>query len=301
MKKKYRFFVLAILVASVMWNVYWNSRIVVHTYTHVNESVPEAFDHLRIVQLTDLHSVRTDKQGQLVYDTICSQNPDVICMTGDLVDSRYYEKNGAEGEKRTLELMEKLVKIAPVYMVYGNHEMVLLDDPQNNALKKSLEEIGVLLINNELVRYEKETGGEALLIGGIQDPSTLYKDYRYAFLESNGERMEAMLDAVSVDVRNEDFFLLLSHRPEYLEMYDQYPVDLVLAGHAHGGQMRFFGRGIISPGQGFLPEYTSGIHQGPYGSMIISRGLSNPYRLIPRLGNPCEVVYVQFAADGDCR
>ena len=292
MKKKYRFFVLAILVASVMWNVYWNSRIVVHTYTHVNQSVPEAFDHLRIVQLTDLHSVRTDKQGQLVYDTICSQNPDVICMTGDLVDSRYYEKNGAEGEKRTLELMEKLVKIAPVYMVYGNHEMVLLDDPQNNALKKSLEEIGVLLINNELVRYEKETGGEALLIGGIQDPSTLYKDYRYAFLESNGERMEAMLDAVSVDVRNEDFFLLLSHRPEYLEMYDQYPVDLVLAGHAHGGQFRLpFVGGIYAPGQGFMPKYTVGLYETDDLAMYVGTGIGNS--IIPvRIFNPPEILTI---------
>ena len=292
MKKKYRFFVLAILVASVMWNVYWNSRIVVHTYTHVNQSVPEAFDHLRIVQLTDLHSVRTDKQGQLVYDTICSQNPDVICMTGDLVDSRYYEKNGAEGEKRTLELMEKLVKIAPVYMVYGNHEMVLLDDPQNNALKKSLEEIGVLLINNERVRYEKETGGEALLIGGIQDPSTLYKDYRYAFLESNGERMEAMLDAVSVDVRNEDFFLLLSHRPEYLEMYDQYPVDLVLAGHAHGGQFRLpFVGGIYAPGQGFMPKYTVGLYETDDLAMYVGTGIGNS--IIPvRIFNPPEILTI---------
>ena len=292
MKKKYRFFVLAILVASVMWNVYWNSRIVVHTYTHVNQSVPEAFDHLRIVQLTDLHSVRTDKQGQLVYDTICSQNPDVICMTGDLVDSRYYEKNGAGGEKRTLELMEKLVKIAPVYMVYGNHEMVLLDDPQNNALKKSLEEIGVLLINNERVRYEKETGGEALLIGGIQDPSTLYKDYRYAFLESNGERMEAMLDAVSVDVRNEDFFLLLSHRPEYLEMYDQYPVDLVLAGHAHGGQFRLpFVGGIYAPGQGFMPKYTVGLYETDDLAMYVGTGIGNS--IIPvRIFNPPEILTI---------
>lgn len=292
MKKKYRFFVLAILVASVMWNVYWNSRIVVHTYTHVNQSVPEAFDHLRIVQLTDLHSVRTDKQGQLVYDTICSQNPDVICMTGDLVDSRYYAKNGAEGEKRTLELMEKLVKIAPVYMVYGNHEMVLLDDPQNNALKKSLEEIGVLLINNERVRYETETGGEALLIGGIQDPSTLYKDYRYAFLESNGERMEAMLDAVSVDVRNEDFFLLLSHRPEYLEMYDQYPVDLVLAGHAHGGQFRLpFVGGIYAPGQGFMPKYTVGLYETDDLAMYVGTGIGNS--IIPvRIFNPPEILTI---------
>jgi predicted MPP superfamily phosphohydrolase len=92
--------------------------------------------------------------------------------------------------------------------------------------------------------------------------------------------------------------ILLSHHPEYWilrePMLRDRKIDLVLSGHAHGGQWHFWGRGIYSPGQGLLPKYTSGIHQGPYGSMIVSRGLSNPYRTIPRLGNPCEAVYVQF-------
>ena len=145
MKKKYWFLILAILAASVIWNVYWNSRIVVHTYTHVTEEVPQAFDGFRIVQLTDLHSVRSEKQGQLVYDMICGQNPDVICVTGDLVDSRYYAKHGVEGEALTLALMEKLITLAHVYFIYGNHEMILLDDPQNNAFKNALEKLGFRL------------------------------------------------------------------------------------------------------------------------------------------------------------
>ena len=135
MKKKYWFLILAILAASVIWNVYWNSRIVVHTYIHANEEVPESFDGFRIVQMTDLHSVRNEKQGQLVYDTILGQEPDIVCVTGDLVDSRYYASNGVDGEKLTLALMEKLVKLAPVYFIYGNHEMILLDNPQNNEFK----------------------------------------------------------------------------------------------------------------------------------------------------------------------
>ena len=169
MKKKYWFLILAILAASVIWNVYWNSRIVVHTYTHVNEEVPQAFDGFRIVQLTDLHSVRSEKQGQLVYDMICGQNPDVICVTGDLVDSRYYAKHGVEGEALTLALMEKLITLAPVYFIYGNHEMILLDDPQNNAFKNALEKLGVQNINNELVCYQRQEDGDKVYIGGIQD------------------------------------------------------------------------------------------------------------------------------------
>jgi predicted MPP superfamily phosphohydrolase len=71
-------------------------------------------------------------------------------------------------------------------------------------------------------------------------------------------------------------------------------IDLVLSGHAHGGQWRFLGQGILSPGQGLFPKYTSGVHEGRYGRMIISRGLSNPYKAVPRFGNPCELVYVEF-------
>ena len=71
-------------------------------------------------------------------------------------------------------------------------------------------------------------------------------------------------------------------------------IDLVLSGHAHGGQIRVMGQGIFSPGQGLFPKYTAGIHRGKYGSMVISRGLSNPYSYVPRLGNPCEVVYVEM-------
>lgn len=292
MKKKYWFLILAILAASVIWNVYWNSRIVVHTYTHVTEEVPQAFDGFRIVQLTDLHSVRSEKQGQLVYDMICGQNPDVICVTGDLVDSRYYAKHGVEGEALTLALMEKLITLAPVYFIYGNHEMILLDDPQNNAFKNALEKLGVQIINNELVSYTKETDGEFIYIGGIQDPSTLYKDYRYAFLSNNGERMEAMLDAVTVGVRNEEFFLLLSHRPEYLEMYDQYPVDLVLTGHAHGGQFRLpFVGGVYAPGQGIFPKYTAGLYETDDLEMYVGTGIGNS--VIPvRIFNPPEILTI---------
>ena len=292
MKKKYWFLIWAILVASAIWNVYWNSTIVVHTYTHVSEAVPQDFDGCRIVQLTDIHSVRNEKQKQLIYDTTVEQKPDIICVTGDLVDSRYYASNGVEGEKLTLTLMEELVKLAPVYFIYGNHEMILLDDPQNTEFKVAIEEMGVQIINNDVIRFVLNEGDESIFIGGIQDPSTLYKDYRYAFLSNNGERMEAMLDAVTVDVHNDDFFLLLSHRPEYLEMYDQYPVDLVLAGHAHGGQFRLpFVGGVYAPGQGFLPKYTVGLYETDDLEMYVGTGIGNS--VIPvRIFNPPEILTI---------
>lgn len=317
MKKKYWLIILAVLAFCIAWNIYWNQTIVVRTYVHSNKDVPEPFDGYRIVQLTDIHSVRSIKQGKLIYAKTAAQKPDVICITGDLVDSRYYAEHGIEGEKLTLLLLEELVQLAPVYFVYGNHEMILLDDPQRNAFKIALEEMGVHLINNEKVyilaaeddNYEEGQKGHAgiqevdthnsngeetahIILAGIQDPSTLYKDYQFAYLSNNGERMEAMLDTVTEGIGNEDFTLLLSHRPEYLEMYDQYPVDLCLTGHAHGGQFRLpFIGGIYAPGQGFLPKYTFGLYETEDLEMYVGTGIGNS--LIPvRVFNPPEIITV---------
>lgn len=297
MKKKYWLIILAVLAASVAWNVYWNSNIVVRTYTHTNVDVPAAFDGYRIVQLTDIHSVRNENQLQLIFEKTLGQAPDVICITGDLVDSRYYGAHGVEGEALTLKLMEKLVQLAPVYFIYGNHEMILLDDPEHNAFKVALEKLGVQLINNETVRIRQEGTEEELIIGGIQDPSTLYKDYQFTNLSNNGERMEAMLDVVTEGISNEEFMLLLSHRPEYLEMYDQYPVDLCLAGHAHGGQFRLpFIGGIYAPGQGFFPEYTAGLYATDDLEMYVGTGVGNS--VIPvRIFNPPEIITVILKCD----
>ena len=92
----------------------------------------------------------------------------------------------------------------------------------------------------------------------------------------------------------EEFCVLLSHHPETFEAYVEKGVDLVLSGHAHGGQWQILGHGLFAPGQGILPKYTHGMHYGPYGRLIISRGLSNPYSFVPRWGNPPEVVYLRF-------
>ena len=101
------------------------------------------------------------------------------------------------------------------------------------------------------------------------------------------------------DFAGEDGYkILLCHHPEYWSLREPMlrdkRIDLVLSGHAHGGQWRILGRGVYAPGQGILPKYTSGVHYGPYGSLIVSRGLDNPYRKLPRWGNPCEVIFIHF-------
>lgn len=85
--------------------------------------------------------------------------------------------------------------------------------------------------------------------------------------------------------------ILICHHPEYYERYVKpLPIDLMLCGHAHGGQVRIFGRGIFSPGQGFFPKYTSGIYDG---RLAVSRGLAN-HSALPRVFNDTEVVFLNL-------
>ena len=129
-------------------------------------------------------------------------------------------------------------------------------------------------------------------MAGIQDPATLYKSFRYAGIKTNGDRVEAMLDTVTVGVRSEEFVLLLSHRPEYLEMYDQYSLDVCLTGHAHGGQFRIpFVGGVYAPGQGFFPKYTKGVYRTDDLEMYVGVGIGNS--TIPlRIFNPPEILTI---------
>ena len=327
MKVLKRLLIGAGILAGLFCLNYWmNHQIFVRHMKIESASLPEEFHDFRIVQLTDIHSIRSQEQMEKILKKVRKEQPEIIVVTGDLVDSDYYTNSAnviaaetenkvtAEKEKEmekstaptaefeiaeaipdiaTLQLMEELLTIAPVYMVYGNHEMILLDDPENNPLKVAMEEAGVVLLNHEKVRLEKN--GEFIWLTGVQDPIVLYKDPLFADSGNNNrERLAAELDYVLEDVKEEDYVVLLSHRPEYFEMYTEYPVDLALTGHAHGGQIRIpFIGGLYAPSQGWFPKYTSGLYEDGDFKMITSRGIGDSKKLM-RVFNPPEIISVQL-------
>lgn len=129
-----------------------------------------------------------------------------------------------------------------------------------------LERTGAEVLINRYVRF-----GECW-IGGWYPPSIV----RVPDMMDQFEK----LDGVKV---------LLCHKPEhYIKFMRGRALDLVVAGHAHGGQIRVAGRGVFSPGQGLFPRYTYGVVDG---RMVISAGAGNPVHL-PRWGNPCEVLRI---------
>lgn len=233
-----------------------NNWIVTTEYSVQSDKVPDAFAGKRIVQVSDLHNAEFGDQQQSLLDKVEAANPDAIFITGDLIDSDRYDL------ERSLAAVDGLVELSEVYYVIGNHEVSSnrLDD----EIVPALEERGVQVLRNRSLMWEQD--GEAIQIAGIDDP--LMDIYLHEEEFTRNSIAEAGL--------NDAFTLLLAHRPEQLETYASEGIDVVFAGHAHGGQIRFPGLGgLIAPGQGWFPSMTEGVFESGDTQLVLSRGLGN--------------------------
>ena len=254
---------LLLLTAAVLGYSLWqNTTIGVSRYTIESDKIPAAFDGCRIVQLSDLHNA--DFGSQLV-ETVRAEQPDIIVLTGDWIT---YTDTDITVAKAYLPV---LCDIAPVYYVAGNHEARA---PLGAELTQALIDSGVTLLENRAVLWTKGTQSVNLI--GVYDPE--YSTHLY-------KELPRLVDG-------ERYNILLYHRPEQLEECAAYGVDLVLSGHAHGGQVRLpLIGGLFAPNQGLFPRYTAGIYTEAHTTMVVSRGLGNAVWL-PRILNPPEIVTV---------
>ena len=266
--------VLVILCLGI-WTLWGNIALEVNEYEIVSDRIPEAFTGFRIAQVSDLHNKDFGEgYGQLL--TLLSQiNPDIIVVTGDLIDSRQTDLDVA------LEFAWQAGKIARVYYVSGNHEARV---PEYEELKAGLVKAGVVILENQKVQITRE--GESITLMGIDDPS-FQEDYLFG-------DSEAVARQAIENLQNEsdEYTILLSHRPELFDLYVDTEMDLVFSGHAHGGQFRLpFIGGLVAPNQGFFPEYDAGLFSEGSTNMIVSRGVGNS--IIPiRFNNRPEIVLV---------
>lgn len=247
-----------------------------NTYTMSSRGLPDAFDGYRIAQVSDLHNAEFGDGNQRLLDMLREAEPDMIAITGDLIDSR--KTNIAVA----LAFAEEAVKIAPCYYVSGNHEARV---SEYRELKAGLEAAGVTVLDD--VRVEIEISGKSITVIGVNDPSFL-ADY----LTSDAAVMDRKLSELSSE--DASFTILLSHRPELFDAYAAHEMDLVLTGHAHGGQFRLpLIGGLIAPNQGLFPKYDDGLYSVGNTNMIVSRGLGNS--IIPfRFNNRPEVVLIEL-------
>ena len=285
MKKKKNIITAAaciILLAGIGWVLWGNTALMIQEYTVTSDRLPDAFSGFRIAQVSDLHNDVFGKDNARLVDMLSESDPDIIVLTGDLIDSR--RTNTAVA----VDFARQALQIAPVYYVSGNHESRMIDTFEQ--LADELEQLGVCVLRDEAVTVEKD-GAEIQLIG-LDDIGFYYTVYQERLSEMTRE--ELALENIS-RLRDEEMYsVLLSHRPELMEVYAESGCDLVFSGHSHGGQFRLpvIG-GLYAPGQGFLPEYDGGVYTSGFTSMVVSRGVGNS--LMPvRFNNRPEVVVVEL-------
>lgn len=250
-----------VLFAGVVWLIWGNVTVGLTNYTVYEENIPASFDGYRIAHISDLHNSRLWKEA---IRQLQNAKPDIICITGDLVDSRHTDVEMA------LAFASEAVKIAPCYYIPGNHELRFSDE-LFACLISGLKACGVTVLMDEAVILQRDNDMVSLIGRGCEKLESLPS--------SNG------------------YSILLSHYPEEFSAYVAGEYDLVLSGHAHGGQVRLpFVGGLFAPGQGILPEYDSGVFTEGRTNMVVSRGIGNSGFPI-RFNNRPEVILLTLRVD----
>lgn len=266
-KRKHRFikvFLLFLLVFTVLI-IDSNFRIMVTEYELTYQNLPKEFNDFRIVSLSDIHESTFGKNNKQLLDDVKAAEPDIIAVTGDLID-----EPGHEDYVR--ELMGKLLEIAPVYYVTGNHEWASGGIKELFAV---LDETGVTVLRNDYVELER--GGETIVLAGVDDPNGPYD------MKTPAE----LLEEIRSDKGEDAFVVLLAHRNDEIELYSQLKIPLVLCGHGHGGIVRLpFTDGLINTNREWFPTYTSGVYTEDETNMLVSRGIGNNTGMFRFLNNP---------------
>lgn len=265
----------------VIWTVWDNTALMVSTVSISSSRIPSAFSEFQIAQVSDLHNAEFGEDNSKLLQMIARNTPDIIVITGDMVDAHCPDLDIA------LDFVKKAVQIAPVYYVTGNHESSL---PQYDKLRIGLEMIGAVVLED--IKIELERKGEKITLIGMSDPDFTGKG------DMLGEIPAMVAAKLNTLIANEnEYTILLSHRPELFEVYVSCGADLVLSGHAHGGQFRLpFVGGLIAPNQGFFPRYDAGLYTDGRTNMVVSRGIGNS--IIPfRFNNRPEIVLVELHSE----
>ena len=246
----------------------------VHRYTEYSKKITK---HLRAALITDLHSTIYGSAQEPLLTAVHSHSPDLILMAGDIADHKVPHKG-------TLLLLEGLKGQYPCYYVTGNHEHWIHQIPD---IKKMFTGYGVTVLGGRTIRTAIK--GQPLIIGGVDDPHAFTDSHHSVKLDSRWkEQFWRCCSRTSPDI----YSILLSHRPELTKYYRDSGFDLIVAGHAHGGQFRMPGcpGGLLAPHQGFFPRYAGGQYALGSTSLIVSRGLC--INRLPRIYNPPELVLV---------
>ncbi len=243
-------------------------KLQVLTYEVLSPKLPEAFNGLRVLHLSDLHAKKFGSQSLGLAAACRSLSPDMICFTGDTFSRN--EQLPAVMDK--LPLMQQLKETAPTYYIRGNHEN---DRPKlAEPFESELTRLGIHVLNNESSCFER--GGESISITGIVLPRECYRLPNGSYYGLRTVTPQLIRELAGSPDR-ERFTLLLAHTPLPFHAYAAWGADLTLSGHIHGGVVRIGGVGLLSPERKFFPRYTKHLYRirTPHGfsCMEVSAGL----------------------------
>lgn len=272
-KNLYKLFPLAFLGLYLHQNKLISKR----KFNIIDKNIPSNFNGYKIIQLSDIHCDKIGISDIIFLEKIKNEKPDIIVITGDIFDS-YNNK-----PELAYNLLSQFSSITQCYFVSGNHELRLKTEYSN--LKKFLEKINIINLNNKNI--EINIGNQIINLAGVED-------FNYFKIKDKINYYANYRNVLKSNFIKNSYNILLSHRPEKFEMYEDLGYNLVFSGHAHGGQWNipFLGR-IYAPSQGFFPRYTNGVYQKNSCKMIVSQGLGNS-SFPTRINNRLEYVVVKL-------
>lgn len=282
-------FAAVILALAVVLVIALDARMIVQYY---EIDAREVSSQVRIVLVTDLHSCYYGEGQEKLISAIDAQAPDLLLLGGDIFDDEMADAN-------TERFLEGISGQYPCYYVTGNHEYWSGTEKFDHKMS-ILKKYGVTILSG--VCETIQVNGETVNLCGVDDPDSYMvrfdKDLDpQGYKNAKSQKINTFnqhLDAVKSQAPKEHFTILLSHRPELFESYVSRGFDLVLCGHAHGGQWRIPGvlNGLYAPNQGLFPPYAGGRYEKDNTTMIVSRGLARESTFVPRIFNPPELVVI---------
>jgi len=244
-----------IVLAAVIFMAYQNNSISVEQQEVYMENLPREFDGLKISVVSDLHGKEFGRGNKNLVELVAAEQPDLIAVTGDLVES-------LDQMDMVEPLLKGLAEIAPVYFVNGNHEWAAKAVPE---IKKVIAEIdNAEMLQNRSLIFSKD--GASMVLFGIEDLNG----------PADMKGMHELVDEIRAVAGEDIFILMLCHRNDRIGEADRCDIDLIISGHGHGGLIRLpFIGGVVGPGGELLPSYTEGLYVQGTTSMVVSRGLGN--------------------------
>jgi len=266
--------VLIVAIVALLAVALWNG-LVVRSYVLSSKKLTNP---VRLIILSDLHSSMYGKNQSLLLAKIRELKPDLVFLVGDIVDDR-------RPQEGALQLLEAMAPEYPCFYVTGNHEFW---SGRADNIKNTIRSYGIEVLEGNCKTVTVR--GQRIQVCGVDDPDGFEQENFFG--QEISPEWDEQLERCKKQLNTDMFSILLSHRPERVSYYTGSGFDLVVSGHAHGGQIRvpWLLNGLYAPNQGFLPKYAGGVYDLGSSTMIVSRGLAKSF--IPRIFNPPEIVLV---------